>query len=143
MAPERIDPVDPLNPVYDIRADVWSLGITLVELATGRYPYKHCNNEFEVMSTILQDESPKLVGDHFSEDFKNFVAKCLVKNVQDRPKYNALMQEPFVVRYQQTEVDVKSWIAKVTHPIQRDECVESGTSIPFAESALLHTHRTN
>jgi len=34
MAPERIDPPNPNKPDYDIRADVWSLGITLVELVT-------------------------------------------------------------------------------------------------------------
>lgn len=42
MAPERILPPDPNKPSYDIRADVWSLGISLVQLALGRYPYQNC-----------------------------------------------------------------------------------------------------
>lgn len=114
MAPERIDPDDPTNPVYDIRADVWSLGITLVELATGEYPYKHCNTEFEVMSTILTCEAPQLVGDQFSDKFKSFVNQCLIKDVKKRPKYNILLKHPFVQHYKKTDVDIKSWFKKVT-----------------------------
>lgn len=113
MAPERIDPVDPQNPVYDIRADVWSLGITLVELATGEYPYKNCHNEFEVMSMILTSEAPRLEGAQFSDEFKAFVNRCLTKDVSKRPKYSALLLDPFVVAYKERSVDVKLWFQSV------------------------------
>jgi mitogen-activated protein kinase kinase 7 len=113
MAPERIDPVDPSNPVYDTRADIWSLGITLVELGTGQYPYDNCNTEFEVMTTILTQDAPVLNGEEFSENFKSFVNQCLIKQVKDRPKYNVLMKHPFIQQYKNTEVDVKSWLKSV------------------------------
>jgi len=53
MSPERIDPPDPLKPDYDIRADVWSLGLSLVELATGEFPYKNCTTDFEARATLF------------------------------------------------------------------------------------------
>lgn len=52
---------------------MWSLGITLVELATGEYPYKKYNYDFEVMSAILKEDPPKLEGAQFSYNFKDFV----------------------------------------------------------------------
>nr|XP_023396264.1 dual specificity mitogen-activated protein kinase kinase 7 [Loxodonta africana] len=74
MAPERIDPPDPTKPDYDIRADVWSLGISLVELATGQFPYKNCKTDFEVLTKVLQEEPPLLPGHMgFSGDFQSFV----------------------------------------------------------------------
>jgi mitogen-activated protein kinase kinase 7 len=113
MAPERIDPVDPAYPVYDTRADIWSLGITLVELGTGQYPYKNCSTEFEVMTTILTQDAPVLNGEQFSENFRSFVNQCLIKQVKDRPKYNVLMKHSFIQHYKSMEVDVKSWLRSV------------------------------
>lgn len=60
MAPERIEPPDPSHPDYDIRADVWSLGITLVELATGNSPYRDCQTDFEVLARVVRDDPPLL-----------------------------------------------------------------------------------
>jgi serine/threonine protein kinase len=108
------------------------LGITLVELATGEYPYKHCNTEFEVMSTILTCDAPKLVGDHFTDKFKSFVNLCLTKDYLQRPKYNILLKHPFVQHYKQTEVDVKSWFQTKTNSTQanlKNENSKSNTSL--------------
>lgn len=75
MQPERIDPPDPTRPDYDIRADVWSLGVSLVELATGIFPYQNCKTDFEVLTKVLQQESPTLPKHlNFSVNFQQFVS---------------------------------------------------------------------
>ncbi|XP_037036933.1 dual specificity mitogen-activated protein kinase kinase hemipterous-like isoform X1 [Bradysia coprophila] len=111
MAPERIDPK---KPEYDIRADVWSLGITLVELATGSFPYKGCKTDFEVLTRVLEADPPCLPTDKdFSIEFQTFVRRCLTKNYKERPKYPELQEQPFLKIYEQKPVDVAGWFAHV------------------------------
>ncbi|XP_017460971.1 PREDICTED: dual specificity mitogen-activated protein kinase kinase 7-like, partial [Rhagoletis zephyria] len=91
MAPERIQPPDSTGS-YDIRSDVWSLGITLVEIATGRFPYQDFKSDFELLSKVIQEEPPTLsTAAGFSPDIKNFIDKCLTKDYTKRPKYKELM----------------------------------------------------
>uniref|UniRef100_A0A6Q2YSM8 Dual specificity mitogen-activated protein kinase kinase 7 n=1 Tax=Esox lucius TaxID=8010 RepID=A0A6Q2YSM8_ESOLU len=114
MAPERIDPPDPSKPDYDIRADVWSLGISLVELATGQFPYKNCKTDFEVLTKVLQEDPPLLpLSMGFSLDFQSFVKDCLTKDHRKRPKYHKLLEHSFIRRYEVLEVDVAGWFQAV------------------------------
>ncbi|XP_045189694.2 dual specificity mitogen-activated protein kinase kinase 7-like [Mercenaria mercenaria] len=119
MAPERIDPPDPTRPDYDIRADVWSLGISLVELATGEFPYKNCKTDFEVLTKVLQEEPPLLPpGKNFTMDFCSFVKDCLTKDYRRRPKYRKLLEHPFIKRYETLDVDVATWFSDVSVHIE-------------------------
>ncbi|KAL8625838.1 Dual specificity mitogen-activated protein kinase kinase 7 [Nucella lapillus] len=113
MAPERIDPPDPSRPDYDIRADVWSLGISLVELATGEFPYKNCRTDFEVLTKVLQEEPPQLAK-HFSDDLRSFVKDCLTKDYKRRPKYKRLLEHAFIRRSEAEVVDTAAWFAEVS-----------------------------
>ncbi|KAL4721123.1 hypothetical protein ACJJTC_009403 [Scirpophaga incertulas] len=117
MAPERIDPPDPARPDYDIRADVWSLGISLVELATGVFPYTGCQNDFEVLTKVISNDPPHLPEDsNFSPEFKSFVSQCLTKNYRQRPKYAKLLEHPFVVNSMRNNVSVGAWYASLPRP---------------------------
>lgn len=73
--PERIDPQRARG--YDVRSDVWSLGITLMEVATGHFPYPKWNSVFEQLYQVVQGDAPQLEpyhnGNHFTEEFVTFV----------------------------------------------------------------------
>ena len=75
IQPERIDPQRARG--YDVRSDVWSLGITLMEVATGYFPYPKWNSVFEQLYQVVQGDPPRLSpnenGNHFTMDFVNFV----------------------------------------------------------------------
>ena len=113
MAPERIEPPNPYNPNYDIRADVWSLGITLVEMATGHFPYRDCKTDFELLTKVIQDDPPMLPPNNFSREFEHFVRDCLMKDYKDRPKYKKLLMHPFIKKYEREEVDLGAWYRSV------------------------------
>uniref|UniRef100_A0A8D0AJV0 Dual specificity mitogen-activated protein kinase kinase 7 n=1 Tax=Sander lucioperca TaxID=283035 RepID=A0A8D0AJV0_SANLU len=132
MAPERIDPPDPTKPDYDIRADVWSLGISLVELATGQFPYKNCKTDFEVLTKVLQEDPPLLpLGMGFSLDFQSFVKDCLTKDHRKRPKYHTLLEHNFIRRYEVLEVDVAGWF----------QTVMDRTESPRSSQCYSHQHQ--
>ena len=139
MAPERINPPNPNKPDYDIRADVWSLGITLVELATGHFPYKDCKTEFEVLTKVIQDDPPCLPPD-FSPEFRQFVHDCLLKNHKDRPKYKKLLEHPFIVKYRNMNVDVEAWYSKVANHSGDPNIVKEKPAQPTRKSSLEQRH---
>ncbi|XP_059153527.1 dual specificity mitogen-activated protein kinase kinase 7-like [Physella acuta] len=113
MAPERIEPPDPNKPDYDIRADVWSLGISLVELATGEFPYKNCKTDFEVLTKVLQEDPPQL-GREFSMDLRSFVKDCLTKDCKRRPKYRKLLEHALIKRSEAEVVDIAAWVFEMS-----------------------------
>ena len=89
MAPEVIK-----ESGYDEKCDIWSLGITAIEIAHGAPPYFELNPQ-RVIMLIPQNAPPSLEG-NFSAQFKDFVKQCLVKNPEERPSSQQLLLHPFI-----------------------------------------------
>ena len=81
--------------VYDgetvLKSDVWSLGITLMELAEGKNPFADCTSA-QVMKTVCLKDPPSLSAEKWSSEFVDFVGKCLVKDVNERASVRELMR---------------------------------------------------
>ncbi|PAV55671.1 hypothetical protein WR25_01528 [Diploscapter pachys] len=94
MPPERI--YGERRSAYDVRADVWSLGITIIEIAMGQHPYAQWKTPFEQLKQVVEEPAPQLPVDGFSEACRNFVRRCLEKDYSSRPKYPELLAMPFL-----------------------------------------------
>jgi len=90
MAPEVIQ-----QEGHDARADVWSLGITAMELANGQPPHANIH-PMKVLFQIPKQPAPRLEGSSWSKDFRDFVALCLTKDPDRRPTAKQLLKHRFI-----------------------------------------------
>lgn len=92
---------------------MWSLGISLIELATGSFPYPTWGTPFEQLKQVVTGNAPRLPPDEFSQDFDDFISKCLQKNFSDRYNYVQLLQHPFCIVHKDKETDVASFVSEI------------------------------
>lgn len=93
MAPEVVKETG-----YGRRSDIWSLGCTILEMATGKAPWSEFNfdNQIPLMLKIaLSDELPA-IPETLSEDLKDFILSCLKRNQDERPHAADLLSHKFL-----------------------------------------------
>uniref|UniRef100_A0A096M6U2 non-specific serine/threonine protein kinase n=1 Tax=Poecilia formosa TaxID=48698 RepID=A0A096M6U2_POEFO len=105
MAPEVIACDENPDSTYDFRSDIWSLGITAIEMAEGAPPL--CDmHPMRALFLIPRNPPPKLKSKKWSKKFIDFIEGCLVKTYHSRPSTEQLLKHSFI-RDQPTERQVR------------------------------------
>lgn len=116
MAPERIQ-----GSPYTVKSDVWSVGLTLMELAIGKFPFSIDSEDddeaagpqgiLDLLQQIVLEPSPRLPkSDAFPQILEDVIAKCLMKDPKERPTPRELFDaDPFLQAAKRTPVDLQQW----------------------------------
>ena len=103
MSPERIS-----GNKYGCPADVWSLGLTVMTVAVGKFPYEEAaeGGYWALLQALKDGDTPILNdlvpgGGDFSDEFQDFINQCLTKDPELRPTAEKLLKHPFL-----SEIDV-------------------------------------
>ncbi|KAI8370454.1 kinase-like domain-containing protein [Radiomyces spectabilis] len=111
MAPERIK-----GGTYSVRSDIWSLGLTIIEVAQNRPalppPGQPNLSIFELLDYIVHQPMPS-VGEDRSEACRDFVAKCLIKDPSERPGPEMMLEHKFIKEWADPSKNLAPWLKEV------------------------------
>ena len=83
-------PLEVFEGKRELKSDVWSLGISLIEMVRGENPYDGTDASY-IKGSMYKRESPSLSSSEWSAAFVDFVSKCMVKDVKERWSVSELM----------------------------------------------------
>lgn len=110
MAPERFDPI---ATHYTVQADVWSFGISMMEMVTGSFPYSKSTSYFDQWNQVVMGDPPQLEASvHCPQTLVDFINPCLNKESKLRPFFKDLLQFPSIkeVEYDESKLAMVEWM---------------------------------
>ncbi|ETO28964.1 hypothetical protein RFI_08165 [Reticulomyxa filosa] len=139
MAPEVMS-----QQRYNHRADIWSIGITALELAFGKAPYENLQ-PFKVMMQVMDNEPPTVDDcgkNDFSRAFKSFVSKCLQKDANKRATAKELLASSFFKKAQKHEYIVSN-VLKFGTAVKRKPGAPKSVAATKTSVQTVSTSTTN
>ncbi|XP_005065227.1 myosin-IIIb [Mesocricetus auratus] len=113
MAPEVIACEQQYDSSYDARCDVWSLGITAIELGDGDPPLFEMH-PVKMLFKIPRNPPPTLLHpEEWCEEFNHFISQCLIKDFEKRPSVTHLLDHPFIKESQGKVLFLQKQLAKL------------------------------
>lgn len=113
MAPEVVSAMESREPDITVRADVWALGITTIELADGKPPFADMHPT-RAMFQIIRNPPPTLMRPtNWSQQINDFISESLEKNAENRPMMVEMVEHPFLTELIENEDEMRSDIAEM------------------------------
>lgn len=139
MAPEVIACDENPNATYDNKSDLWSLGITAIEMAEGQPPL--CDmHPMRALFLIPRNAAPKLKSKKWSKKFHSFVEQCLIKDHQTRPSTEQLLKHPFIrdqPQERQVRIQIKDYIDRMKKSKRQEREAEAAIAQAAVASAQI------
>lgn len=134
ISPEILNGRDQLLPgenkiEFSARSDLWSLGVTLVEIARLKHPYSYCNGETETIIAISMEDPPILTElDGYSVELIKLINSCLIRDPKLRSRVEELVKMRAVEQYEdleQNKIYMESFVRQYMENRERNESSES------------------
>jgi len=125
---------------YSFNADIWSMGITAIELAEFYPPYADIS-PMRALILITRNPPPKLNGS-FSKEFVDFVALCLNKNPESRPDAMSLIRHPFIAKDRNGSELMKALVREYTERLKNRDKLQTRKKHPPPRTPPPHVPPT-
>lgn len=112
MAPERIS-----GQKHGYMSDIWSLGLVMLECATGNFPYPSPDSFYELLEAVVDQPPPSAPTDQFSPEFCSFISACIQKEATDRSSAQVLSDHPFLSMYDDLNIDLADYFTTAGSPL--------------------------